>query len=108
AIAQRLARRLCKPGEEAPVDDSTRRMFDKEFESLPAEYHEYIPPFEKIYHPLPAPGCASGTKGRVAVMEVLEVDAEIQNLILHGGSEADMYKAARQKGFMSMKEDAII
>lgn len=108
AIAQRLARRLCKPGQESPVDDSTRQMFEKEFATLPERYHNLIPPFEKIYHPEPAPGCASGTKGRIAVMEVLEVDQEIQDFILHGGGETDMYKSARAKGFMSMKEDAII
>ncbi len=108
AIAQRLARRLCQPGEETPVDESTRKMFEAEFRSLPSEFHDRVPTFDKIYHPVPAPGCASGTKGRVAVTEVLQVDEKIQDLILHGGSEADMYKAARAKGFMSMKEDAII
>lgn len=108
AIAQRLSRRLCKPGNQTPVDESTRRMFEKEFETLPSQYRDIIPPFENTYHPEPVPGCASGTKGRIAVMEVLEVDQEIQNLILHGGSEEDMYKVARNNGFLSMKEDAII
>lgn len=108
AIAQRLARRLCKPGEETPVDESTKKLFDKEFETLPQEFHDRVPEFQNIYHPAPAPGCATGTKGRVAVMEVLEIDQEIQNLILHNGSEEEMYRSARKKGFMSMKEDAII
>lgn len=108
AIAQRLSRRLCKPGATTPVDESTKQMFAKEFESLPAAYRDRIPAFENIYHPVPVPGCAAGTKGRVAVMEVLEVDQEIQNLILRGGSEEEIYKVARAKGFMSMKEDAIL
>ncbi len=108
AIAQRLSRRLCKPGAITPVDESTKQMFAKEFESLPAAYRDRIPAFENIYHPVPVPGCAAGTKGRVAVMEVLEVDQEIQNLILRGGSEEEIYKVARAKGFMSMKEDAIL
>lgn len=108
AIAQRLSRRLCKPGTATPVDESTKQMFAKEFESLPAAFRDRIPAFENIYHPAPIPGCASGTKGRVAVMEVLEVDQEIQNLILREGSEEDIYKVARAKGFMSMKEDAIL
>lgn len=108
AIAQRLSRRLCKPGKETPVDESTRTMFEKEFATLPKEFHDRIPKFDKVYHPNPAPGCASGTKGRIAVMEVLEVDQDIQNLILKGGSESQMYEVARKKGFISMKEDAII
>jgi len=108
AMAQRLARRLCKPGEEVPVDESTRQMFEKEFETLPAEYRDIIPPFDKIYHPKSAPGCATGTKGRVAIVEVMDIDQDIQNLILHGGGEEEIYDHARSKGFVSMKEDAII
>lgn len=107
-IAQRLARRICKPGEAVPVDASTKMMFEREFETLPKQYHDRIPAFDNIYHPVKQPGCASGTKGRIAVMEALEVDEDIQNLILKGGSEMEMYDVARKKGFMSMKEDAII
>lgn len=108
AMAQRLSRRLCSPGKKVPVDESTKRMFEKEFETLPEQFRDRIPKFENIYHPEASAGCASGTKGRIAVMEMLEVDQEIQDLILKGGSEMDIYKAARKKGFMSLKEDAII
>lgn len=108
AIAQRLARRLCPPGKEEAVDESKRLMFEEEFKSLPEKYRGRIPPFETIRHPEPTTGCASGTKGRVAVMEVMEVDKQIQDLILKGGSEEEVYKVAREKGFMSMKEDAIL
>ena len=108
AIAQRLARRICPgTGTEDRVAGAMQMMFDREFESLPKEYHDRIPDSETILHPEPSPGCTSGTKGRIAVMEMLEVSDEIQELILQGGSEEDVYKAARKNGFMSMKEDAI-
>ena len=108
AIAQRLARRICPPGKEMPVDQSMKLMFDKEFETLPEKYRNRIPKFEHVQEAEPSAGCASGTKGRIAVIEVLEVDQQIQDLILKGGSEEQIYKVARQNGFMSMKEDAII
>ena len=41
-------------------------------------------------------------------MEALEINEEIQDLILHNASEDQIYQVARQHGFMSMKEDAII
>ena len=41
-------------------------------------------------------------------MEALEINTEIQELILRGGSEEEMFLAARKNGFMSMQEDAII
>ena len=56
----------------------------------------------------PTETCPSGTRGRIAVTECLEVTDDIENLILENASEEDIYNTARQSGFMSMKEDAII
>lgn len=109
AIAQRLARRLCpNTGKEVPVDESLKYMINKEFETLPEQYHSRIPEAKSIMHPEPSPGCASGTKGRIAIMESLEITSEIEHLILNDGSETDIYNEARKNGFMSMKENAII
>lgn len=109
AIAQRLARRLCPDsGTEMDVRGGVQMMIDDAFATLPQKYHDRIPASKTMLHPEPSAACASGTKGRVAVTEVLQVDETIQELILNGGSEEDMYKTARQNGFMSIKEDAII
>lgn len=109
ALAQRLARRLCPgSGEEVNEHESINAMVDREFETLPPQYRHRIPESRTMLHPAPSPGCTSGTKGRVAVVEALEIDDEIESLILSGGSEEDIYKVARKNGFMSMKEDAII
>ena len=109
ALAQRLARRICpNTGKEITVEGSIAAMIEKEFETLPARYRDRIPTSTTMLHPESSPGCTSGTKGRVAVMEALEVDDEISALILNGGSEEDIYQVARKNGFMSMKEDAII
>ena len=109
AIAQRLARRLCdKSGKEEEVTPSTQMMMDQSFKTLPQRYHHRIPKSRTMLRPQPAPGCATGLRGRVAVMEALEVNEEIQELILHNSSEEQMFLTARKNGFMTMKEDAII
>jgi len=109
AIAQRLARRLCpNTGKEIDVTGGVQVMVDKSFETLPEKYRGRIPTSKTMMHPEPSAGCASGTKGRVAVMEVFEVNEEIQELILKGGSEEEMANVARASGFTTMKEDAII
>jgi len=109
AIAQRLARRLCpNTGKEMDVSGSVQVMIDKAFETLPDKYRDRIPVSKTMMHPEPSTGCASGTKGRVAVMEVFEVNERIQELILKGGSEEEMSMVARDSGFTSIKEDAII
>ncbi|MFM2381740.1 MAG: hypothetical protein RLZZ76_507 [Candidatus Parcubacteria bacterium] len=108
AIAQRLARRLCpNTGKEVPVDAPLQALIDREFKSLPQKYRHLVPVGKTVKHPEASVGCASGTKGRVAIMEVLEINSGIQELILKGGSEEEMLAEGRKNGFMSMKEDAI-
>lgn len=109
AIAQRLARRLCpSTGKDVPVEGAIKRMMDEQFLTLPEKYHDRIPTNQTVKTPEPSPGCNTGMRGRAAVMELLEVNEEIQELILNSGSEEQMYEVARKHGFMSMKEDAII
>ncbi len=109
AVAQRLARRINDgTGIEEDISRSTQIMIDEAFKTLPERFQNRVPKTHTIVRPEPTPGCATGLKGRVAVMEALEVDDEIQDLILHNASEDQIYQVARRKGFMSMKEDAII
>ncbi len=109
AIAQRLARRLCPgTGKEVSTDGAVQMMIDKEFENMSEDYRHRIPQSRTIKHAESTPGCTSGTRGRVAVMEVFEVNDEVQELILKGGSEEEMFDVGRRNGFMSMKEDALI
>ena len=108
AIAQRLARRIKDDtGAEAPVDKSMELMMEDTFKSLPEKYRNRIPTGRTIVNPAPTPGCATGMRGRVAIMEVLEVNEAIQELILRNASEEEMFNEARKYGFMTMKEDAI-
>lgn len=109
AIAQRLSRRIkTGTGREEAVSESMQFMMDKTFGSLPEQYKSRIPATRTIMHPEPSPGNTTGLKGRIAIMEVLEVNDAIQGMILKGASEEQIYTEARKHGFMSMEEDAII
>ncbi len=109
AIAQRLSRRIKEgTGRAEPLSKSMELMMDDTFKTIPQKYREHIPKGRTIVHPEPTPGCATGLKGRVAIMEVLEVNEAIQEMILKNASEEQIYDEARKHGFISMKEDAII
>ena len=109
AIAQRLARKVKEgTGLEQSVSKSMQYMMDDTFKTLPEKYNKRIPTGTSIVHPQPSPGCATGMRGRMAIMEVLEVNEAIQEMILKNASEEDIYNEARKQGFMTMKEDAII
>ena len=109
AIAQRLARTFC-PGAGRPVkvDDSIQMMIDKQFEDLPDIYKKDITFSKEVYEIAPAPGCPSGVRGRIAVMEVLPIDKALEQIILKNPTEQEIWKYARSKGMLTMKDDALL
>ena len=98
-IGQRLVRRLCahcrEPYEPAPLE---RRI-------LGLEARSEGPP---VYR---AGGCArcehQGHRGRLALVELLRFDAEIDDLISRGATTREISKAARARGFHSLAEDGV-
>lgn len=109
AIAQRLARSLCPgAGKAVPVNPSIEMMINKQFADLPPEYKNKIPIGKEIYEIAPGPNCPNGVKGRVAVMEVLEIDRQLEQIILKSPTEQEIWKYARSKGMLTMKDDALI
>jgi len=109
AISQRLARTLCEgSGKEEKIDVSTEYRIENTFKSLPNKYHDLIPKKRTVLHPEPSPTCSTGYRGRTAVTEVLEIDEEMQELILKGASEEEVFQAARKNGFITIQEDAVI
>jgi len=109
AIAQRLAVTLCPGGgKDVPVVDSLKIMIDKQFEDLPPEFKKDIHIPKAIKEIEPTPDCPNGTRGRVAVFEMFEIDKEIEQIILKDPTEVAIGKVARRKGMLSMKEDALL
>ncbi len=109
ALAQRLVTTLCPgAGEEVPVKDSMKVMIEKQFADLPDKFKKDIPFSDTVYRPKPSPECPTGTRGRIAVMEALEIDKDIEQMILKSPNEPDIYKLAREKGMITMKEDGMI
>lgn len=49
-----------------------------------------------------------GYKGRIAVVEILSMDEDLDELVAKGESKADIKNMAVKKGFKSMKDDGIL
>ncbi|XKT75183.1 MAG: GspE/PulE family protein [Patescibacteria group bacterium UBA2103] len=109
-IGQRLVRQMCEgAGRKIPVEGSLKIMLDKQFEDLPEEYRKkYVPDKKFLYGVAPGPDCPNGTRGRLGVFEILRVDSDLENVILNDPVEDKVFRAARAKGMLTMKEDAII
>ncbi len=108
-IAQRLVSMLPpNAGKPIPVEGSIKMMIDKQFSDLPEQYKKDIPMTNTVYGIEPTPDCPKGTRGRMAVFEVFKMDKEIENVILKSPTELEISRLLRQKGMLTMKEDAMI
>lgn len=97
-VAQRLVRKICPHCcKQYEAED-----WEKNLLHVPAERELILQRGE---------GCEkcgfTGYKGRMAVQEVLPITEQITGLILHHDSEAMIQEAARQHGFISLKQDGI-
>jgi type IV pilus assembly protein PilB len=108
-MAQRLVRTLCPGGgKKMKVDESMALMFKDQFADLPPEYKGEVPPLDEVYLRDPSPDCPAGTRGRIAVFEMFDMNLELEHAILAGKPEDDMFAIVRKHGMLAMKEDAII
>lgn len=100
-FAQRLARRVCMECRVPYKPDA------EECEILgvdPADPPEVYKAKQGGCH-----ACSGqGYKGRVAVVEILSFDDDLNEIVAKNGSKAELRKKAIEKGFKSMKDDGIV
>jgi type IV pilus assembly protein PilB len=105
-MAQRLVRRLCQKCKRpyAPAPE----ILNKLRTALADIKH---PDIEKaIFYQ--ATGCDEcnglGYKGRIGVLELIPVDAEMEKLIASSPSRAEVFELAKKKGMITMYQDALL
>lgn len=109
SMAQRLVSKICPgSGKPIPVEGSIQAMMDKQFADLPEEYKKEIPQVTEVLENQPTPECPKGTKGRVAVIEMFKMDKDLEKVILTNPTAPEIWKVVRNKGMLTMREDAII
>lgn len=109
AIAQRLTRRLCKDaGKPIPIEGSLKSWIEKHTDDMPEKYQNEMPLSGNLYGLAPSPDCVSGTRGRISVFEMFEMDKDIEQVIGKHPTELDIEKVVRAKGMFNMQEDAIV
>ncbi len=109
AMAQRLVQ-LIGPsgGKVVPVEGSIKAIIDKEFSDLPEAYKKEIPFPKDVLEIQPTADCPKGTRGRTAVVEILQMDRELEQIILKNPVEGEILRVGRKQGMLTMKEDAML
>ena len=109
AMAQRLVQLICpNTGKVVPVAGSISAQIEKEFSDLPEEFKKTIPFSKDVLEIDPTPDCPKGTRGRVAVFEIMKMDRDLEQVILKNPVEGEIMRIARKQGMLTMKEDAMV
>lgn len=109
AVAQRLVRALAPGAAKAmPIDPGIKMSLEKEISDLPEKYRKQLDIPKDVYEPQPTEESATGLKGRKPVFEIVKMDKDLEESILKNATELDLLKVLRSKGFLTLKEDAMM
>lgn len=109
AIGQRLVSKLCPQSKkEIPVTDAMRLIIEKQLKDLPDKFRKDIEIPDNVYEATGSKECPTGVRGRLAVFELFSIDPDVQETILRNPVETDIVRAARAKGMLTMKDDALL
>jgi type IV pilus assembly protein PilB len=98
-VAQRLVRRLCPHcRRQAPADPMERQLLGLADDAPPAPIYR-AGACEQCRH--------QGYKGRIALMELLKFNHELDELVARRASWRELTAAARAAGFRSLLEDGV-
>jgi type II secretory ATPase GspE/PulE/Tfp pilus assembly ATPase PilB-like protein len=97
-VAQRLVRRLCKHCKQAYQGGAG----EASMLGLAADRAA------TLYRAVGCDQCDyQGYKGRLAIMEILKMDDELDELIAHRATGRELQKAAKAKGFRTLADDGV-
>jgi len=106
SMAQRLTRKLCPDSADPqPMTPSIKHILEEQFATLPKEKRPKIP--DQIIEAKRTASCPNGTRGRLAVFEVMEMTPQMEKVVLTSPVESQLWEVARKQGMYTMKEDAI-
>ncbi|UCD68207.1 MAG: Flp pilus assembly complex ATPase component TadA [Betaproteobacteria bacterium] len=97
-LAQRLVRTLCTNCKEAYTPNAEERLLLGGADD----------PDLTLYRPVGCTACSNrGYKGRVAVLEILHMDADIDELVARRASPRELLEAALAKGFRTLADEGL-
>ncbi len=110
--AQRLVKRTCPHCvESTPMPQAVREMVEKELKAIPAEEktHENQKAPSVLYKGRGCTECGNkGSQGRLAIVEVIPVDAHLRDAIVRRSSHDEIRALAAKGGKLTMRQDGIL
>lgn len=111
AIAQRLVRRLCiENRKEMKPSPEVKEMIEREISVFNSDFLNKLDIKKPLtlYEPQPSKECPKGTKGRIAVFEMLAMTPELEEIILKEPSEHKIKEEAKRQEMITMLQDGVL
>lgn len=109
--AQRLTRKICPDcKKEIPIPAEVKKKFEQELANVNKEEIGDIDMKNmKMYAGAGCDKCGkTGYKGRIAIVEVIEINKKMQDMVLAKALPADILAEAQKMGMVTMEQDGII
>ncbi len=108
-MAQRLARKLCTHCKQAvALQGEDKRIVDMILSRIPRKNE--IGEIPNIIYK--AKGCEkcgnTGYKGRIAIVEAIQMDPEVENVLRQNPTEIEIWRASRHQKIRRMYEDGLV
>lgn len=109
AIGQRLVQTLCPDSRrEVPIQGKLKEDIMAEIENMPPAIKKSIKMPKIMYQAKPSASCPKGTKGRIAIFEVLSMTKELEEIILTDPSTPKIEAEAKRQDMLTMREDGVL
>lgn len=110
-IAQRLARKICTEcKKETEIPAPVLKRIQKQISEIPAKYLVGVSAVNPVFYK--GEGCShcggTGYQGRTAVAEIIDITADMRDIINRGGAVAEIKTALKKQDFITLVQDALI
>ncbi len=111
-IAQRLVKRLCPNcKKKVKVSKTIEKIILEEYKLLPEEIKKEnpLPAAMEFFEPVGCDKCRNkGTKGRIAIFEMVEMTPELESIILSDLSETNLLAEMRRQHKITLRQDGLL
>lgn len=109
AMAQRLVRTLCPESRrEVAVAGRIKEVLESDLSAMPEDIRKTVSVPAALFEAEVSPQCPKGTRGRIAIIEALEMTRELETIVLGEPSESKIASEARRQNMITMRQDGIL
>jgi len=108
-MAQRLVRRLCPYCKKLEaIVESDKIIIEKALASVSEKIKLNLEIPKSLYSSVGCSKCQGGYKGRISILEILEIDGEMEKFLVNNPTGGEIEDKAVEGGMLTMFQDGVI